>query len=128
MEYLLSRASTPATLLLTNSWRWIAQEDQPQHGDRILRRLEFGIGSKFVGSFPKTLFNLCLVSRHDAIRSPGGQDSRTYQMKFRGILHLAGIYLDSKNMQISSTGLLRISSSRFIWSSNFELEDEYVIW
>ena len=29
MEYLLSRASPPATLLLTNSWRWITETENP---------------------------------------------------------------------------------------------------
>jgi len=42
----------------------VAQEDQPQHGDRVLGRFESGISAQFVGGVPEAFFDLGIVGWH----------------------------------------------------------------
>jgi hypothetical protein len=42
----------------------ISEEDQPQDGDRILRRFQLGVCPEFVGGFPKAFFHFCVVGWH----------------------------------------------------------------
>lgn len=39
----------------------IAEEDQSQNGDRILGRLELGVGTKFVGGIPEAFFEISVT-------------------------------------------------------------------
>jgi hypothetical protein len=45
----------------------VAEEDQPENRDRILRRLQLGVGSQFVGGVPQTL-GVVVRIEHDAER------------------------------------------------------------
>lgn len=42
----------------------IAQEDQPQHGHRILRRFQLGVGAQIVGGLPQAFFDFGGVGGH----------------------------------------------------------------
>jgi hypothetical protein len=45
----------------------VAEEDEAQNRDRILRRLKLGVRPKFVGSFPKALFKISVICWHGSL-------------------------------------------------------------
>ena len=60
----------------------VAEEDQPQHGHRVFRRLQFGVRPKFIGRSPEPLFDFRVVIGH-ARRSLGAESSKPISLPTR---------------------------------------------